>query len=114
MGYLDYLKHGTKMLSKKGAMPAYMVYFITDARNVGIPTNGSTTARTLKIVEDVLKSCPDLDFGIDVSFDGVGALHDEIRVFPGLFERSVQTYRELKKLSKHYPRLNVNVETTVS
>jgi len=189
MGYLDYLRHGTKMFSKKGAMPAYLVYFIADAcnakckhclladgahpgwetpsmqfkkqeltleevdkitasmgkglmfllptggepflrkdigeivkifykntgvRNVGIPTNGSTVARTLKIVEDVLKSCPDLDLGIDVSLDGVGALHDEIRVFPGLFERSVQTYRELKKLSKHYPKLNVNVETTVS
>jgi len=189
MGYMDYLKHGTKMLSKKGAMPVYMVYFITDAcnakckhclladgahpgwetpsmqfrsqeltleeldritasmgkslmfllptggepflrkdigeivkifykntgvRNVGIPTNGSTTSRTLKIVEDVLKSCPELDFGIDVSLDGVGALHDEIRVFPGLFERSVQTYKELKKLAKHYPKLNVNVETTVS
>ena len=28
MGYLDYLKHGTKMLSKKGAMPVYMVYFM--------------------------------------------------------------------------------------
>ena len=189
MGYLDYLRHGSKMFSKKGAMPAYMVYFIADAcnakckhclladgahpgwetptmqfkkqeltleevdkitasmgkslmfllptggepflrkdigeivkifykntgvRNVGIPTNGSTVVRTLKIVEDVLKACPDLDLGIDVSLDGVGALHDEIRVFPGLFERSVQTYKELKKLSKHYPRLNVNVETTVS
>ena len=33
MGYLDYLRHGTKMLSKKGAMPVYMVYFITDACN---------------------------------------------------------------------------------
>src|SRR4029434_9439034 len=83
-------------------------------RNVAIPTNGSSFARTLKIVEDVLKSCPDLDFGIDVSLDGVGALHDEIRVFPGLFERSIATYRELKKLAKHYPKLNANVETTVS
>ena len=189
MGYLDYLRHGSRLVSKKGALPVYMVYFITDAcnakckhclladgahpgwetpsmqfrkqeltleeidkvtasmgrslmfllptggepflrkdigeivkifykntgvRNVGIPTNGSTTARTLKIVEDVLQSCPDLDFGIDVSLDGVGALHDEIRVFPGLFERSVQTYKELKRLARHYPKLNVNVETTVS
>lgn len=189
MGYLDYLRHGKNMFTKKGAMPVYMVYFITDAcnakckhclladgahpgwetpsmqfkrqelsleeidkitasmgkslmfllptggepflrkdigeivkifykntgvRNVGIPTNGSTVTRTLKIVEDVLKSCPDLDLGIDVSLDGIGALHDEIRVFPGLFERSIQTYKELKALSKHYPKLNVNVETTVS
>ena len=33
MGYLDYLRHGSKMFSKKGAMPAYMVYFIADACN---------------------------------------------------------------------------------
>ena len=33
MGYLDYLRHGKNMFSKKGAMPVYMVYFITDACN---------------------------------------------------------------------------------
>ncbi len=190
MGYWDYLKHSGKLFYKRGSLPVYLVYFITDAcnakckhclladgahpgwetpsmkfrqaeltleeldkvtasmgknslmfllptggepflrkdigeivkifyrntgvKNVGIPTNGSTTARTVNIVKDILESCPDLDLGIDVSLDGVGALHDEIRVFPGLFERAVVTYKELKKLMAHYPRLNVNVETTVS
>ena len=33
MGYLDYLQHGKKMFLKKGSMPAYLVYFITDACN---------------------------------------------------------------------------------
>ena len=33
----------------------------TGVRNVGIPTNGSTTARTVKIVEELVTSCPDLD-----------------------------------------------------
>jgi len=33
MGYLDYLRHGKNMFVKKGAMPIYMVYFITDACN---------------------------------------------------------------------------------
>ncbi|TMB02606.1 MAG: radical SAM protein, partial [Deltaproteobacteria bacterium] len=165
MGYFDYLKHGRKMFVKRGQLPVYLVYFITDAcnakckhclladgahpgweepsmtyrkqelsleeidkvtasmgkgslmfllptggepflrkdigeivkifhkntgvRNVGIPTNGSTTARTVSIVKDLCETCPDLDLHIDVSIDGVGALHDEIRVFPGLFKRTV-------------------------
>src|SRR5262249_60205348 len=50
----------------------------TGVRNVGIPTNGSTTARTVSIVKDLLDTCPDLDLHIDVSLDGVGALHHEI------------------------------------
>ena len=33
MGYLDYLKHGKKMFRKKGELPVYLVYFITDACN---------------------------------------------------------------------------------
>src|SRR4029453_14790883 len=33
MGYLDYLQHGKKMFRKKGELPVYLVYFITDACN---------------------------------------------------------------------------------
>ena len=43
MGYLDYLRHGSKMFSKKGAMPAYLVYFIADACNAkDIPSRWPT------------------------------------------------------------------------
>ncbi len=33
MGYLDYLQHGRKLLFKRGELPVYLVYFITDACN---------------------------------------------------------------------------------
>ena len=33
MGYFDYLQHGKKMFRKKGELPVYLVYFITDACN---------------------------------------------------------------------------------
>src|SRR5256885_8797153 len=33
MGYFDYLRHGRKMLRKRGQLPVYLVYFITDACN---------------------------------------------------------------------------------
>src|SRR5438093_3719071 len=86
----------------------------TGVRNVGIPTNGSTTARTVSIVKDLCESCPERDLHIDVSLDGVGALHDEIRVFPGLFKRSIETYKALRELEKHHKNFSVQVETTVS
>lgn len=83
-------------------------------RNVGIPTNGTMTERTVEIAKDILESCPDLDFGIDVSIDALAEDHDAIRGVPGLFEKAVNTFRELRKLEKIYPRFNVNVETTIS
>ena len=72
------------------------------------------TGRTVETAVEVLESCPGLDFGIDVSIDGIGEDHDSIRGVPGLFDQAVETYRELKKLEKIYPKFNVNVETTIS
>jgi MoaA/NifB/PqqE/SkfB family radical SAM enzyme len=62
----------------------------------------------------VLESCPDLDLHIDVSLDGVGTDHDELRVLPGLFDKAVVTYTALRELEKHYKNFSVQVETTVS
>lgn len=89
-------------------------YRNTGVRNVGIPTNGSLTERVVSSVEKILESCPDIDLGIDVSLDAVGERHDKIRGVPGIFSKAVATYRELKLIEKKDPRLNVNIETTVS
>ncbi|HSV44013.1 MAG TPA: radical SAM protein, partial [Candidatus Bathyarchaeia archaeon] len=89
-------------------------YHESGVRNVGIPTNGSRPQECLRLVKDVLSNCPDLDLGIDVSIDGVGQLHDDIRHRPGLFDQATHTFRELRKLKSFYPKFHVNVETTVS
>ena len=83
-------------------------------QNVGIPTNGSLTERVVETTRKILKTCPDLDLMVDVSLDGIGKDHDEIRGFPGLFEKATATFRELKKLEKEYPRFTSTIETTVS
>jgi MoaA/NifB/PqqE/SkfB family radical SAM enzyme len=84
------------------------------AANVGIPTNGSLTSRVVDTTRDMLDTCPGLDLHIDVSIDGVGEEHDRIRCFPGLFERAVRTYQELRLLEKHYSNFSTCVEITVS
>src|SRR5207245_11028015 len=189
MGYFDYLRHGRKMLWKRGQLPVYLVYFITDAcnakckhclladgahpgweepsmvyrkqelsleeidkvtasmgkgslmfllptrgepflrkdigeivkifhkntgvRNVGIPTNGSTTARTVSIVKDLCEACPELDLHIDISLDGGGPLHDQPRVFPRLFKRSVETCQALRDIEKAHRNVGEQARPSV-
>lgn len=84
------------------------------ALNVGIPTNGSLTARVVEITKEMLDTMPDIDLHIDVSIDGIGEKHDQIRCFPGLFERAIRTYKELRDLERHYRNFSTCVEITVS
>ncbi len=83
-------------------------------RNTGIPTNGSMPERVVNGVEQILDLCPEMDLGIDVSFDGVGAEHDRLRGTPGLFRKAVETYRGLEQLRDRRPGFNLNVAVTVS
>jgi MoaA/NifB/PqqE/SkfB family radical SAM enzyme len=84
------------------------------ALNVGIPTNGSLTPRVIRSVKTMLEQNPDLDLHIDVSIDGLPELHDEIRGIPGLFDRAIGTYRELRDLERHYPNFSTCIQVTVS
>ena len=84
------------------------------ALNVGIPTNGSLTDRVVDTTRLILRYCPDIDLHIDVSIDALGEEHDRIRQFPGLFARTVRTYKELRRLEAHHRNLSVCAEITVS
>ncbi len=84
------------------------------ALNVGIPTNGSMTGRTVRAVRTMLDANPDLDLHLDVSIDGLPELHDEIRGVPGLFDRAIETYKQLRELERHYPQFSTCVQVTVS
>lgn len=105
---------GQPFLRKDIAEIIKIFYKETNVRNVGIPTNGTMTEQTVNFVKDVISSCPEIDLGIDVSLDGIGEVHDDIRGVKGLFDKAVATYKELRKLEKIYPNFNVNIETTVS
>ncbi len=83
-------------------------------RNIGVPTNGFFTEKIIQTTKDILTSCPELDFGIDVSIDGIKEVHDGIRGVSGLFDKAVETFHHLKSLEKTFPKFNVNIETTVS
>lgn len=84
------------------------------ALNVGIPTNGSMTGRVLEAVKTMLETNADLDLHIDVSIDGLPELHNEIRGVPGLFDRAIETYTQLRELERFYPRFSTCIQVTVS
>ena len=97
-------------------LPEIVKIFHTNnhALNVGIPTNGSMTARVMRSVTKMLEENDNLDLHIDVSIDGLPELHDEIRGVPGLFNRAIETYQALRELEKHYPKFSTCIQVTVS
>ena len=83
-------------------------------RNVGIPTNGSLTKKVVTSVRKILSLCTDVHLGVDISIDALHQAHDTIRGFPGLFEKAIETYWQLKALEKKNKNFKVCVEITVS
>ncbi len=82
--------------------------------NLGIPSNGMNTAGIVSSVQRILSRHPGLDFGLDISIDGVGYKHDRIRGVTGLFDKAVATFNELKKLKRAHSNFTLNVAVTIS
>mgnify|MGYP005857196307 CR=1 FL=1 len=79
---------------------------------VTIPTNGLLPARIQAGVEAILAAAPETQIGINLSLDGVGEQHDQIRNVPGNWERALETYRALRALKR--PNLTLSIHTVIS
>jgi radical SAM protein with 4Fe4S-binding SPASM domain len=109
------LPTGGEPFLRKDLPEIIRIYYMNNAlRKVGMPTNGSLTETAVKGVRKILEIGKDLHLGVDISIDGIGEDHDRIRNFPGLFEKAVTTYRELKRLEREYDNFNVCIEITIS
>ncbi|MFH1787892.1 MAG: radical SAM protein [Candidatus Altiarchaeota archaeon] len=78
---------------------------------VNIPTNG-LVAGTAGRVGEICEANPKTNFIVNLSLDGIGAKHDEIRGVPGAFEKAMKTYQELKSL--WHGNLEVGIHTVIS
>jgi radical SAM protein with 4Fe4S-binding SPASM domain len=74
---------------------------------------GYATERIVTHVESMLKSCKGQQITIGISLDGLGEEHDEYRKLKGLFEKVVNTVKELNKLQMHYPNLRIAIGMVV-
>jgi MoaA/NifB/PqqE/SkfB family radical SAM enzyme len=81
---------------------------------ITIPTNGLLAKRILDRVDQICAAAPDSQIGINLSLDGVGQEHDEIRSVPGNWDRAMETWWGLKGLQARHKNLLLSVHTVVS
>lgn len=81
---------------------------------ITIPTNGILTQRIVEGVDRICAGAPNSRIGINLSLDGIGKEHDEIRMVPGNWDRSMKTWGELKALQARHKNLVLSVHTVIS
>jgi len=81
---------------------------------VTIPTNALLPRLIGKKLRYILTKCTDTNFIVNLSLDGVGNKHDEIRGVKGNFQSLLDTYTSLLPIKKEFPNLIVGVHTVLS
>jgi MoaA/NifB/PqqE/SkfB family radical SAM enzyme len=81
---------------------------------INIPTNGIQDKIIPARIEQIVQACPQAEVIVNLSLDGVGAKHDEIRGVKGNFARAMRTYAGFKELKTRYPNLTLGVHTVIS
>lgn len=79
---------------------------------INIPTNALLGEYVAKKTEEIAKACPDSQVVLNLSLDGVGKRHDEIRGIKGNFERFMKAYAAVRKIKQ--PNFTVGVHTVIS
>ena len=81
---------------------------------ITIPTNGMLTERVLAMTERMCRECPTSSIGINLSLDGIGDEHDDIRGVEGNWKLSMATWQRLKELQKTHKNLVLTIHTVIS
>jgi MoaA/NifB/PqqE/SkfB family radical SAM enzyme len=81
---------------------------------INIPTNGIQHRVIPGRVEQVLRAAPGSEVIINLSLDGVGCDHDEIRGVRHNWDRAMDTYAALRQLKSEHANLTVGVHTVIS
>lgn len=79
---------------------------------INIPTNGLLSDRIAPVVKHIADYCRTTQIVINLSLDGIGKNHDAIRGVPGNYEKALQTFNALKRLSS--PNLSIGIHTVIS
>ncbi|GCE18857.1 radical SAM/SPASM domain-containing protein [Dictyobacter kobayashii] len=81
---------------------------------INIPTNGIQDKIIPARIEQVLQAAPTSEVIVNLSLDGIGEKHDQIRGVKGNFERAMRTYAGLKALKSRYKNFTLGVHTVIS
>ena len=81
---------------------------------INIPTNGILYRVIPDRIERVLQAAPRSEVIVNLSLDGVGARHDELRGVKNNWAHSMATYAALKDLQKRYKHLTLGIHSVIS
>jgi MoaA/NifB/PqqE/SkfB family radical SAM enzyme len=81
---------------------------------ITIPTNGLLTKRILDGVDRICAAAPHSQIGLNLSLDGIGQEHDDIRSVPGNWQRAMDTWQGLQEVQARHKNLVLSVHTVVS
>lgn len=103
---------GEPFLKKNLVQIIQIIYKKTKPEFITIATNGILTKRIVSWTKEILNSCKNLKLIVNISLDGIGKQHDEIRGARNSFNLVVKTFRKLKSIKN--PRLTVGINTVIS
>ncbi|MFH1786597.1 MAG: radical SAM protein [archaeon] len=86
----------------------------TNPEVINIPTNGLLPKRTEDKVAQILEECKDTKVVINLSLDGIGKKHDEMRGINGNFDKLIDTYGRLKSLKGGHDNFTLGIHTVIS
>ncbi|NSW92498.1 MAG: radical SAM protein [Firmicutes bacterium] len=97
------LSGGEPFLRKDIVEIAKLIIKYSAPKVIIIPTNGLLVDRIFRETENILKILPHHStLIVNISLDGIGENHDEIRGIPGNFKKFLETFAALKELKKTY------------
>lgn len=79
---------------------------------INIPTNGLLPDLIAERIAAIVERCPGSQIIVNLSLDGWDDEHDAIRGVPGNFQRAMETYRGLRRMSA--PNLTLGIHTVIS
>ncbi|MCK4654878.1 MAG: radical SAM protein [Candidatus Cloacimonetes bacterium] len=89
-----------------------IIYKYSKPKIINIPTNGILIKKIVQNVKDIASACPQTQIIINLSIDAIGQQHDEIRQFPGNYDKVIKTFNKLKELK--IKNLTVGIHTVIS
>jgi MoaA/NifB/PqqE/SkfB family radical SAM enzyme len=81
---------------------------------INIPTNALLPSAIETKTKLILEKCSKSNVVLNLSLDGIGEIHDEIRNVPGNFKLFLDTYDRLDKLKTEFSNLQLGIHSVVS
>jgi len=106
------LSGGEPFLRKDLDLIASSLYKHCRPKIINIPTNGLLGIYVAEKAECIARSCPESQVVVNLSLDGIGKKHDEIRGVPDNFARAMVAYNSLGKIN--LPNFTVGIHTVIS